>query len=179
MLQTGEMYLPTYLENITPPHASCSSLVSLLFYGPTSTTKEGTGSRTYITEHSICTLVVQQMAKQLTDLSLGTDKREKPQHTASFLAVMALIQSQGEKDRVEYKGEGSTGGSKAEERLWSLHGSGDAQQESKRRDTEIRLKIAVLSAGLQTPAAASMHGADGVLAIVQRTLLILAILEWS
>ena len=119
------------------------------------------------------------MAKQPTDLSLGTAKREKPQYKASFLAVMALIQSQGEKDRAEYKGEWSAGESEAEEQLWILHSLGDAQQEGEGRHMEKRLKTGVLSTGLKTPAAVSMHGADGVLAAVQRTPLMLAIPDWA
>lgn len=44
---------------------------------------------------------------------------------------------------------------------------------------ETRLKMGVLSTGLQTPATESRHGADGALAVVQRTPLMLAVPDWA
>lgn len=98
------------MENITPSHASWSSPGSLWSYGPVPTSREGMGSRTQPKQIPI-NLHDRTQHPHIGGLTNGKtahgpllrncQKGKKSQHAASFLAVMASIQSQGEKDRAE------------------------------------------------------------------------------
>lgn len=101
MLQTGEMYL----ENNTRPHDSCfSALVlwpdsCLMALSPPGGKERDPGPSLNKSEHNRVSTPwwFKKMIKQSMDLSRGTTKRRKTQYSF-FLAVMALIQSQGDKN---------------------------------------------------------------------------------